>query len=202
MIAVPCAVVLGACGDYPHDNPYDPSADTRITIRGPDSVHSLFTRTVFTAEVSPHGEIATPRWRSSDSTVVSVAFDGAFVAAKNGSVDVIVLVGDRRASRPFVVWQIPRSARFACFANPCATLAHGGDTLTIPVTQLDSAGGKVVGGAPWVPLQYASLDPGIVAIDALGPSFATLRAVAPGTTFVTLAFGTRLDSARVTVTAP
>lgn len=204
MALVLAAGFVAACGAYAHENPFDPKTDTRIVIHGPDSITSLNSYVQFTAEVTPDWAGVVPHWTSNNGDVLmpSASRPGAFVAYTNGSVLVFADVGGHSVSHPVIVWQRPWQPRFDCYNVPCATMTRIGEVDTLRVSQLDSAGSRVTGGTPWMPLEYEIGDTTVARIAQTATWFVRVRAVANGTTYVVVRLAGRADTTDVVVSAP
>ena len=102
-----CAVaflLVNACRDLAHVNPYDPEAPFDITLSGPELGFVGDTLT-FTAETKPVWTWPQPpEWSSLNSRVLFPLGEGRYVARADGTATIQVRFGPRFATRQVLVF--------------------------------------------------------------------------------------------------
>lgn len=196
-LALVC-VVLAACGEYAHSNPFDPATKVDIVITGPDSAHSIHEMLTFTYAISRSWPGVVPQWLSGSDGVLGARTPGQFETNGPGTADVLVSVGAHTGSHRVVVIQRPKHMIF-CYFAACLTTIAVGDVTTLNLVQTDSLGTVLLAGQTPAQLQYAVRPAGVLQITTSSPSSVQLKAIGSGSAYVVATLGTYTDSVGVTV---
>ncbi|HEY2852469.1 MAG TPA: hypothetical protein VGJ18_06460 [Gemmatimonadaceae bacterium] len=191
-------VVVTACGEYAHTNPYDPATNISILIAGPDSAHSIHENLSFTFEVSRSWPGVVPQWLSGNDAIIGARGPGQFQVNGNGTADVLVAVGAHIGHHRVVVVQRAKQALF-CYYAPCPTSLALGAAATLNVVQADSLGTVLLSAQAAAQVQYDVRPAGVLQIMTASPSSVQVKAIGTGRAYVVAALGTYMDSVAVTV---
>lgn len=191
-------VVVAACGEYAHTNPFDPATNLSIVIAGPDSAHSIHETMSFTFEASRSWADVTPQWLSGNDAILGEQSAGQFQANGPGTADVLVAVGAHTGRHRVVVIQRPKHVLF-CYFAPCPTSLASGSSATLNVVQTDSLGTALLPGQTPAQIQYDVRPAGVLQIVTGSPSSVQVQAIGTGRAYIIAALGTFLDSVAVNV---
>ena len=196
-LAIVC-ILMAACGEYAHTNPYDPATSVDIVIAGPDSAHSIHEDMAFTYQMSRSWDGVAPVWVSGSDAILGAIGPGQFQVNGPGTVDVLLTVGAHTGHHRVVVVQRPKHA-YLCYFAGCPTTMPLGGIATLNVVQTDSLGTALLPGQSPAQIQYDVRPAGVLQIVTTSPSSVQVKAVGIGRVFVIAALGTALDSVAVTV---
>jgi hypothetical protein len=199
-IALSAAIGLG-CGEFPHTNPFDPSYPMLVSLRGPDSTHSIGDTVTFTVATTPvwsgpppvWAEVAVPGDIRPPGNLVPLG-DGRFRvtwASQPALRDIVgVTVGGREIQRS--IWLLQTIVGVSFLGHTTGdTLHSSGNGALVPLTvhALDLRGNVVVGAATLV-----SRAPSVVKITS-DEAFA----MQPGLAWLVASAGVYRDSVLVKV---
>ena len=194
-VAALCVLVV-ACGEYAHTNPYDPATKVTIVIHGPDSAHSLHETLSFTYQIAPDWAGVVPVWLSGNDAILGATGPGQFQVNGVGTVDVSLSAGPHTGHHQVVVIQRPKHALFCYFTSCPSSLALGG-VATLNLVQTDSLGTALLSSQAPAQVQYDVHPAGILQIVSASPLSVQVKAIGSGTAYVIAALGASLDSVAV-----
>ena len=197
LLAAVC-VIVAACGEYAHTNPYDPATPVTIVISGPDTAYSLHQDVSFTYQIDRTWEGVPPVWLSGNDAILSERGPGQFQVSGVGTTDVSLSVGVHTGHHRVVVIQRPKHALFCYFAACPTSLALGG-VATLSVVQTDSLGTALLAGQSPAPVQYDVRPAGILQILGTSPLSVQVKAIGSGRAYLIAALGASLDSVAIAV---
>lgn len=107
-VAVAALTATSACGEYPHTNLYEPSAQVKITINGPDLISTRGNGVFYAYTSDPVMPDAHPVWSTTNGDILQylgTLSDGQvhFFPLQNGVVTITVGVGPHRQTKRVTV---------------------------------------------------------------------------------------------------
>jgi hypothetical protein len=144
-LAVLASLVIVACGDYAHSNPFDPAMPVELTIVGPDTLTAIGDTARFTLSTSPEFAHEEPTWTIESVTPTTSSFyierigAGVFLTRAFNAVRsqpttatiVATLGGGRKAKTRFTIFPRPVTLRVDdCGVRAIRTISHSAITAT------------------------------------------------------------------------
>lgn len=209
--ALVSGMTASSCGEFTHNNPFDPAVPVTLTIHGPDSAFSQFDTLRFTVTTDPVYDYDDVEWLISG--LQKIDNNGTYqvgpIQTYSGQptrVAVSVRIGSRTASKDVnVVFKPAGSLASFCRSLPGNTflldtarskaLDWIGKTQEVCTNVVDAHGG-IISTSRQLSSSARSLDTTVAQIT---PGSATIVAAGNGTTGIVLTNGTRVDTLVITV---
>lgn len=209
--ALVSGMTASSCGEFTHNNPFDPAVPVTLTVHGPDSAFSQFDTLRFTVTTDPVYDYDDVEWLISG--LQKIDNNGTYqvgpiqnYSGQPARVAVSVRIGSRTASKDVnLVFKPAGASASFCRSLPgnaflldtarSKALAWIGQSQEVCTNVVDAHGG-VISTSRQLSSSARSLDTTVARIT---PVSATIVAAGNGTTGIVLTNGARVDTLMVTV---